>query len=291
MAKHIIQNEYLTVCVDSLGAELQSIVKNDTKQEYLWNGDATYWVRRAPILFPVVGCLKNKQYLYDDKLYSMTQHGFARDMEFELVEYTNTTLSYRLVSNEQTLENYPFQFELQIKYILTATQISVQWEVFNIDTKTIYFSIGAHPGFLCPLNDGHTQSQHYLSFDCELLHVTTIDSDGLARNEKYTIALDNGLLPISEHLFDDDALVIENDQAHKVSLLTPNRTPYVTLSFDAPLFGIWSPAKKQAPFVCIEPWYGRCDASDFQGELKDRVWGNVLDQGQTFHKSYTIHIH
>lgn len=290
MAKHMLHNDKLTILVDDFGAELHSIVNNATKQEYLWHGDSTYWGRRSPVLFPIVGSLRNKEYTYNGATYSMNQHGFARDMEFVLIKQSPVRLTFQLESTEETYSMYPFHFTLQITYTLEASSLRVEWNVINTDSKTMYFSIGGHPAFLCPLHSSDQQTDHFLQFDCNELQITKINSSGLAMSNLHTVTLKDGLLPISEHLFDDDALVIEENQAHHVALLKPDQTPYLSLHFDAPLFGLWSPAKKQAPFVCIEPWYGRCDSSDFTGELKDRKWGNTLLVGENFEVSYTIEV-
>ena len=287
----MLHNDKLTILVDDFGAELISIVNNATKQEYLWHGDSTYWGRRSPVLFPIVGSLRNKEYTYNGATYSMNQHGFARDMEFVLMKQSPVQLTFQLESNEETYAKYPFHFTLQITYTLETSTLRVEWNVINTDTKTMYFSIGGHPAFLCPLHSSDQQTDHSLKFDCNELKITKINSSGLAMSDQHTVTLKDGVLPISEHLFDDDALVIEGNQAHHVSLLKPDQTPYLSVRFDAPLFGLWSPAKKHAPFVCIEPWYGRCDSSDFTGELKDREWGNTLLVGENFNVSYTIKVH
>ena len=291
MAKHMIHNDELTILVDDLGAELHSIVNNTTKQEYLWQGDSAYWCRRSPVLFPIVGNLRNKEYTYHGTTYSITQHGFARDMEFVLIKQSPVQLTFQLESTEETYAIYPFHFTLQIIYTLEGSNLRVEWNVINTDTKTMYFSIGGHPGFNCPLHTSDHQTDYYLNFYCDELKITNIDANGLAMSKQHALSLTDGLLPITEHLFDEDALVIEHAQTHHVSLLNPDRTPYLSVHFDAPLFGVWSPAKKQAPFICIEPWYGRCDSADFTGELKDREWGNTLEAGKNFNAFYTIEVH
>lgn len=290
MAQYTLKNEQLTIVIDEFGAELHSIYHNKNQQEYLWNGDSTYWGRRSPVLFPIVGSLRNKEYTYENQTYHMGQHGFARDHAFTCLEQSENQLTFGLESSSDTLEVYPFQFLLKITYTLKADTVAVTWEVTNHDTKTMYFSIGGHPAFLCPIAPNTKQTDYFLQFDSDKLTVTTINGQGLAMKDKQNLDLTHGILPITEHLFDNDALIVEGNQAHTVSLLKPENMPYLTVKFDAPLFGIWSPAKKQAPFVCIEPWYGRCDAKDFDGELKDREWGNQLEPNSTFHASYTIQI-
>lgn len=295
MSFHTLKNEELTLTFSDAGAELQAITDTKTGKEYLWNADPAYWKRISPVLFPIVGNLKNKTYSYQGQNYSLPQHGFARDMEFALLESNENSLSFLLESSNETLEVYPFPFQLIIRYTLIKRTVTVTWEVKNPGEESMYFSIGGHPAFLCPINTEDKQTDYYFSFDSNApITVSKVSENGLIVKDSslspVIIPLQDGLLPIDSHLFDDDALVIENNQYHSVSLLTPDKKPYVTVDFDAPLFGLWSPTRKNAPFVCIEPWYGRCDSEDYNGTLENREWGNVLEAGKIFQKSYTITI-
>lgn len=291
MGQHTLKNEFLSITVNDLGAELSSIVSAQNGQSYLWNADQTYWGRHSPILFPIVGGLKGKCYQYNGQEYSMSQHGFARDMEFECIEVSETSIKHRLTSTPETMKQYPFTFILDITYQLKDNTIEVIWDVTNADTKEMHFSIGGHPAFNCPLTSGEKQSDYYIQFDTSNpLNIRKINEDGLAIEETYALPLDDSLLAIHSHLFDEDALVIEDNQSHSIAFLTPDKKPYVTVDFDAPLFGIWSPAKKDAPFICIEPWYGRCDSEHYADTLENRAWGNHCAPNETFHASYTISI-
>lgn len=295
MSFHTLKNEELTLTFSDAGAELQAITDTKTGKEYLWNADPAYWKRISPVLFPIVGNLKNKTYSYHGQNYSLPQHGFARDMEFALLESNENSLSFLLESSNETLEVYPFPFQLIIRYTLIKRTVTVRWEVKNPGEESMYFSIGGHPAFLCPINPEDKQTDYYFSFDSNApITVSKVSENGLIVKDSslspVIIPLQDGLLPIDSHLFDDDALVIENNQYHSVSLLTPDKKPYVTVDFDAPLFGLWSPTRKNAPFVCIEPWYGRCDSENYNGTLENREWGNVLEAGKIFQKSYTITI-
>lgn len=291
MSSYVLENETLIITIQSKGAELCSIKDKGSEQEYLWNGDERYWKRSSPILFPIVGSCKGKKYVYDGKTYSLSQHGFARDMEFSLIKKEENEIWFGLHSDEKTLEQYPFAFQLEIGYRLVENKIKVMWNVKNKDRKTMYFSIGGHPAFLCPLKEGEKQSDYYIGFDCdEKIEYSLVNEDGLLAYDGNILSLEDGKFKITENLFDKDALVIENYQAHQVSLLTPKKEPYITVDFFAPLFGIWSPVKKNAPFICIEPWYGRCDRYDFDGTLEEREWGNQLEVDGQFDAEYTITI-
>lgn len=288
---YCIKNEFLTISVNRFGAELKSIILNKTGKEYLWQADPAYWKRTSPILFPIVGSLKEKKYRYKDIDYPMRQHGFARDMDFVLTKETENSLSFILEDTSETKKEYPFHFKLFIDYTLLEKSVLVHWKVINTNEKTIYFSIGSHPAFSCPLSDHEKQADCFLSFDTEgPLRYSLINEKGLYVKNNYTMKLENHNFPLHEHLFDQDALIFENYQIKKVQLLHPDKTPYLSIQFHAPLVGIWSSPKKNAPFVCIEPWYGRCDAQDFVGNLQEREWGNSLVGGAAFSASYKIEI-
>lgn len=287
MAYFQISNDKVTIQVDGMGAELKSLKRVADAKEYLWQGDPAYWGRTSPVLFPIVGALKNGCYRIKSKEYSMGQHGFARDMEFQLKSQVASEIWFSLRSDEKTLALYPYPFLLEIGYELTGSTVIVKWRVSNPEGKPIWFSIGGHPAFLCPIDPATDQTQYRLIFDAKEKIVSSCIEDGLLGKEKKTYRLRNGVLPVTADLFDGDALVVENDQAHSVALARPDGTPYLTVDFDAPLFGIWSPPKKKAPFICIEPWYGRCDSVDFTGEFQDREWTQKLS-GAVFEAAYRI---
>jgi galactose mutarotase-like enzyme len=302
-----LSNEKLEIKISTHGAELRSIRRKDTDTEYLWNADPKYWGRSSPVLFPFVGSIRNKTYRYLGQTYTMGQHGFARDMDFEVIESaaseqkesatagTQNEAWFALESTDETYQNYPFRFRLEIGYRLEGSSVTVMWKVKNIDEKEIYFSIGAHPAFFCPVHEGEKQTDCYIGFwNPQGEKMQKFDStvmkieEGLVLNETAPYLLEDGLLPITEHLFDCNTLILEHGQAGRVAFLDSSKQEFLAVEFDAPVVGIWSPTGKQAPFICIEPWYGRCDNAAFDGELKDREWGNTLEPGQEFHAEYKI---
>lgn len=276
--------------VCSKGAELVSFRKDG--REYLWSADPAYWNRHAPILFPIVGSLRGKQYRYGGKTYGMGQHGFARDMEFALVSRTDTKLVLSLSETEETLQVYPFRFLLELTYELRQDSLCVGWRVKNTGDKTMYFSIGGHPAFHCPMEGEGKQSDYMLLFKKDGKPLTEIVSavidGGLVGEGTLEFGLEEGYLPITPKLFDTDTIILEDGQADEVSLCDPDGAEYVRVNFPMPLVGIWTPIKKNAPFLCIEPWCGRCDDADFEGELSEKRWGNTLEAGSVFETAYTI---
>lgn len=292
MSNYQISNGKISICVKSAGAELYSLKKEDT--EYMWEADPKYWARTSPVLFPFVGSLKNKEYIYDGKTYPMSQHGFARDKKFTLISQEETSIWFALDYSEETLAVYPFKFRLEIGYILEDNSVVVAWKVKNMDDKMMYFSIGAHPAFFCPLQGGGEQSDCFVRFlkedgkAAKTISCNIINAQGLASGEFEKHELQEGRIQASETLFGKDALVLEDHQVQAVALVNAQREEYVRVEFDAPLVGVWTPPHKNAPFICIEPWYGRCDGADFEGELKDRKWGNQIVPGAGFEKQYRI---
>lgn len=282
MGEYILQNEFLLLTVCEKGAEMRSLKNKSTGYEYLWNGDPAFWGRTAPVLFPLVGNYKNKTSYYKNKSYSLGQHGFARDSVFLLKAQDKDELWFTLLSNEKTKEMYPFDFELEIGYKLYEHSVQIVWNVKNTGSSEMYFSIGAHPAFMCTLE------QDSLVFDTELpLSCGTLDKDGLLSKHTKTLSPKNKTLLLTNELFSNDALILEDNQTHCVSLVRDEKK-CVTVTFDAPVVGLWSPARKGAPFVCIEPWYGRTDKADFSQELTEREWSQHILPSQTFSKSYTI---
>lgn len=285
-----LSNSELTIQVKSDGAELCSIQANGT--EYLWQADPTFWKRHSPVLFPFVGSVWEGSYRQDGNSYPMGQHGFARDRKFELIHESADELRYRLVSDEESRKKYPFDFCLEIGYRLHGRKIDVIWQVRNTGNTGLHFQIGAHPAFYYPAFQPETTQRGFFGFDrtANLEYILVAEKGCADPDTRYPLELSDGLFPIDTHTFYRDALILENSQIKEVVLYTPDRRPWLAMQFDAPVVGLWSPPAKNAPFVCIEPWYGRCDRVGYNGELKDRDWMQHLAPGEVFDSVYTIEI-
>jgi galactose mutarotase-like enzyme len=290
MARYQLENDNLVIAVDSHGGEMRSLIRKDTGVEYLWQADPQYWARSAPVLFPFVGSVNEKVYRTKGQTYSMGQHGFARDMEFELESQTADTIWFVLKSNEETLAKYPYEFVLKLGYRIAGKSVEVLWQVENPGDEELPFSIGGHPAFNCPIKEGIAQTDCWIHLDVDGPVLSTQIEGGLASERKDVYELSDGYLPITEHLFDKDALIIEDQHVKTVSLCDENKNAFLTVEMKAPLFGVWSPTGKNAPFVCIEPWYGRCDPVGYEGELSDRKWGNLLAPGAIWQSGYKISV-
>ena len=286
-----MENDRLAVTIDDMGAELVSIYDKKNSREIIWQGNPAWWKRQAPILFPNVGKYYGGEYLYHGKHYIQDQHGFARDYELERMEESETAVTHRLVSNEETRKVYPFDFELLITHRLEGNQMAVQWQVKNTGNHAMYFTIGGHPGFNVPVLPGTEYSDYALKFadnqdELKYIHIDMATGTGRPENV-YTMPLTNHTYQLSKDLFDLDALVFDGGQIRKAGIVMPDGSDYVTVLCEGfPNFGIW--AAPGAPFVCLEPWCGRCDNFGYEGELQDKPGINSLNADETFKKVYSI---
>lgn len=284
-----IQNEQLRVVVSPHGAELQSI-KNAKGHEYLWQADPKYWGRHSPILFPVVGTLWNGTAHFGNTDTHMGRHGFARDMDFELIAKGDEQVVFALHDNEETRTKYPCHFNLAVSYKLKGNTLKVTWHVENTDDKPIAFQIGGHPAFNLPEVTANDAMHGRLQLDntAPIRRFIDHNSGCLDASRHETVDTEDGLLAFNEDTFKNDALIFDHSQLHQVALLNPDDTPAVVVSFKSPAVGIWSPYGKNAPFICIEPWYGVTDLVDYDGNFADRYLTNSLLPGSSFMSQYTI---
>lgn len=285
-----IKNNHLTIEVSAHGAELQSIKDADGK-EYLWHGDAAYWNRRSPLLFPLVCGLWKDTYRLSGKEYKMARHGFARDTDFKLIAQSPERVVYALSDTPETMAVYPFHFNLSVGYKLRANKLHVVWHVENTDTKPIFFQIGGHPAFNVP-GQLPTEPLHgRLRFNTDDPIRLFGNVEGCIDKGKHaTMDTQDRVWEFTEESFKDDAVIFDHSQIHRVELLNPNGEAEVTLDFKTPALGIWSPYGKNAPFVCIEPWYGLHDWAGYEGDFRDKYLMNQLLPGASFMSEYTITI-
>lgn len=291
--EYVIENEQIRAVVESKGCELVSVIMKADNTERIWQANPECWKRHAPVLFPLVGKYKDNRVTYEGNVYEMSQHGFARDMEFTLAEQSGDSIVMTLTQTEDTLKKYPFAFELRCSYVLKHNKICVGWKVINTDNKEMYFSIGAHPAFVYPGKNSLSgctvrfKAEADMDTQMDSLEYELLNEQGLVKNEKFTMKLIDSQIAVSEDFFDKDAYIFENGQCGSVALCNEGK-PFVMVNFDAPVFGLWSTVGKNVPFICIEPWYGRADREDFEGTLDCREWGNALAAGEVFEKEYEI---
>ena len=293
MSSYKLENDQLKLSVSSSGAEMKSLIRKSDGKEILWQADPAFWGRTSPILFPLVGNYYEKTSIYKGKSYRMSQHGFARDMDFHLDHGSDHDVLFWLEENRDTLQKYPFPFKLEIGYKLEENSVLIEWTVHNTGDDTMYFSIGGHPAFNCNLEESKLMfSKEEETVTGPLIcNIIANDGSGCLSDRQKSIALDSEHhLPMTYGLFSEDALIIEGEQADAVTLIDESNTPILEVSFNAPLFGLWTPVGKNAPFVCIEPWYGRCDRAGFNQKLEEREYGNALEPDGRFAVTYRIKV-
>ena len=281
--KITLSNSELTATINTFGAELISI-KNNSNREYIWEGNPNYWGKHSPILFPIVGSLKNNNYIYNNSIYHLPRHGFARELDFEVKEKTDLEVVFSLKQTGATLEKYPFNFELQISYTLTNSVLKIGYKVIINNDFSMPFSIGAHPAFALPSD---FKNYELLFEKSEKLIVSTLEND-LISNATYILPMENNSLRLNYSLFENDALVFKTIASKSVTI-TENKIPFLKVHYnDFPSLGIWT--KSQAPFICIEPWIGYADTIENNGNLEDKEGIQILGENQTFETNYLIEI-
>ncbi|WP_086444448.1 aldose 1-epimerase family protein [Candidatus Enterococcus lemimoniae] len=284
-----IENEFLIATIAEDGAELISLKSKKNNIEYIWQGDPAFWGRHAPVLFPVVGRLKDDQYTYQNQTYLMSQHGFARDSLFNVIEHGTELVSLSLKSNKETKKVYPFDFELILSYLLEEDNLVVRYQVENTGASDMYFSIGGHPAFNVPLESGLTFDDYYLSFSPKKSRTQIPLAGPFADFEHKTLGQTNTSLDIRRELFKEDAIIFETKGANAFTIETDEGAHSISLSYtDMPYVGIWSPYPQEAPFVCIEPWCGIADEVNATGNLVDKKGINTLAASDIFKTQYTL---
>ena len=282
-----LKNESLTAVIAIKGAELQQLKHNHTGINYLWNGDATHWGKYSPVLFPIVGGLKEDTYYYKDKKYQLPRHGFARDRDFKVQQLSDTEALFTLSDDAQTWAVYPFAFTLRIRYQLNNNWLACTYEVQNTGNDMLLFSVGAHPAFTVPLNTDLQYSDYYLAFNKpETLYRWRL-LNGLIATNAQTVVTNNNRLALQPALFYEDAIVLKGLQSNCITLATEKDTHGFNFYFnDFPFFGIW--AAKDAPFVCLEPWCGIADSVHHNQQLADKEGIITLTPAAHFERTWSV---
>lgn len=286
-----IENESLKAKISLNGAELREVKSKENNLDYMWTGDEAYWNRVSPVLFPIVGALKDEQYQVDDKTYSMSQHGFLRDAKFELVSEDKSRASFAFESDGEFTDVYPYEFKILIHYTLEENKLNVAWEVINLNKEKMYFAIGAHPAFRVPLLENEKMEDFHLVFTkAENKDVIEFDvANSLVREDG--TANDISMIPLTSSLFKNDAIIYSNIDSIKLASSKSDHSVEVLFE-EFPYVGVWSKYDETddtiAPFVCIEPWYGLADMQDSDGDFKNKRGINKLDVGETFKTNYSM---
>lgn len=286
-----IKNDFLKVSINQKGAELSSIFNQKNQTEYLWQADSAVWGRHAPVLFPIVGQVKDGFYTYDGKNYQMSQHGFARDREFEVLAEKEDSISFQLQFDKEGLKIYPFKFSLKIEYKLVENKLLMNYSVENLSDDDMYFQLGLHPGFQCPIDDRLSFDDYYLEFNKpenldRMLLEGPLLSDRVEEN-----FVDGRQIKLNHELFDDDALIFEEFNSTSITLKSDKDDKSLEMGIEGfPLLGIWSKPGASAPYVCIEPWYGVADHVNGQQSYKEKKAIQFLSGKAIFEASSYVRV-
>lgn len=284
---HQLVSDQLTVLINFMGAEVCSI-KDKNNLEFIWTAVEHIWGRHAPVLFPIVGKLKDNQFIFKDKSYSLSQHGFARDMHFVFISGNEQTCVFELKSSRETQAVFPFEFIFRVIYDLKDNTLKCNYQVRNPSDQNLFFSVGAHPGFNCPLKAGEMLSDYYLLFEKDALIKTTL-LNGL-RLGKENMILQDKKLRLSNDLFNEDALVFEDNQINTIGLFSSRSSHSIVMHCEGwPYFGIWSKPGKSG-FICLEPWHGIADSTETDQRLQNKTGIITLAPGLEFACSYSISV-
>lgn len=286
---HYLENEHIKIAVDSKGAELKSVFNKSNQEELLWQADPEFWGKSSPVLFPIVGTLKNGMYIYDNKEYKLPRHGFARDYIFKLEEVSGSKLVFSLESAIQTLQIYPFLFKLQIIYTLQGCSLQVAYNVRNLsDEKTMYFSLGAHPAFKVGRKAADFSS-YQLHFNNDNVLKANHLKDGLLTTQQHEVLLNNQKLNLNYKLFENDALVLLDLKSDKITLLDNDDNNILIFEFENfPYFGLWT--VQNSGFICLEPWAGVADFENHNQKIETKAGMNTLKPKERWTASWTISI-
>jgi len=277
-----ISNGILTATINTLGAELISLVKNN--KNYIWQVDETYWNKTSPVLFPIVGCLKNDSYTFNGTTYQLPRHGFARNVDFTFDKKSDFQVIFELNETEETKAIYPFIFKLLMAYTLMENELVIEYFVRNQSDEVLPFSIGAHPAFAI--------SENFQNYSLQFNATDTFETHHL-ENESFngkTTLVDtkNNTINLNYALFEKDALVFKQLNSNEVTL-NYNDKAILKVNYDHfPYLGIWT--KQNAPFLCIEPWCGLADSSNHNGDLEEKEGINHLPAGEDFLRAIRIEI-
>ena len=285
-----IHNNELSVAISTKGAELESVIHKSFGLEYMWSGDAAFWGKKSPVLFPIVGGLKNSSYEYNGTTYQLPRHGFARDMEFEVTAEEKDSIVFTLKSNEETLAKYPFEFKFSLRYALEESKLSVSYIVENPGKENLLFSVGGHPAFKVPLVDGTVFEDYYLQFsNIENAGRWPLSADGLIEDFTTPVLENTDQLLLTQALFLKDALVFKQLQSQSLSILNHKKPHGLKLSFPGfPYMGIWNSGN--APFVCIEPWCGIAGNVNVSGNLAEKEGINTLPPDEIFERTWSVEL-
>ena len=258
----------------------------------MWRADPDVWNSTAPILFPIVGGLKDNEFLWKGEKYGLRRHGFIRENSaIALTGITADSLTFGMSTSKETLKIFPFEFEFSIKYELEGSKIRAIHQITNPGESTLFFSVGGHPGFKCPIHADEKYEDYYLEFEyIENSSTWLLHEDGTVLNQTAPVFHNSNIIPLTHELFIKDALIFKDLKSRKVTLKSKKSKQTLSVSFeDFPYLGIW--AKPNGEYVCIEPWCGIADKFDTDQRFETKEGIVQLEAGAVFEVTYVIEIH
>lgn len=288
----VLNNEYLKVELEPKGAEISKIIGKQDNINYMWKQDPVLWGHSAPILFPIVGALRNGEYTMEGKKYAMNQHGFSRNSVYDIVEQDETHVIFHLASNEEIEKMYPLEFDLYVAYTLVGQRLKADLRVVNNKEEDLYFQIGGHPAFACPFIEGEDANDYYIEFSepetCEK-KIIDVPKKGMSHETKPLFDHERHFF-VRQAMFDNDAVVVKNFKSESIalrSLCNDKAIVFHMHNFDH--VGLWA-SSHVGGLIAIEPWVGHSDYIDFNGEFKDKESCVDLKKGKEFVCNFEIEI-
>lgn len=284
-----LKNQFLTVEIEDVGAQLASITAKDGTQ-YLWQGDPDIWPRRAPLLFPILGRLKDSQYTLGEEVYTIPTHGFCREALFAVEQHSDTSVSFHLTDTEQTRAVYPFAFALTVTYTLEENRLIKAHKVENRSQQTMYYELGGHDGFRAPLAAEEKMRDYAVRIPgLEAIQPYAMNEELMLIPKNVIIPLHDGRINLKPSVYGQDTIILDQFPQSKAVLVDGQDRPRVTLEFgDFPYLGIWTMNKDfDTNYVCIEPWTTLPDGTFVGRGLKDKAGIRTLESGQSETLTYT----
>lgn len=275
MAIYTMENEEVVVSITEHASEIVSFLDKKTKTEHMWQGDPKYWKGRNPTLFPMVGSTWDKEIHLDGKTYHMGNHGFTRNSDFTCIQHDDANIVMELKSSKETLEQYPFEFTLDIHYELQGSKLIITYDIRNDSDRDMPFNFGLHPAFACPMEENEKQSDYKLVFS----NIEDLP-EGLVSSDSYSMELNRDAL--------EKTIILHNSKSSYVTLTNGQHgvkvdcVGYEWLAF-------WS-SQNEAPFVCIEPWHSHTDFEKVEVPFEKREGTMILAKNRTFTTSYAVTI-
>lgn len=277
-----LKNNQLVVKISTLGAELQSVV-DQSNQERIWQAQADVWPRHAPVLFPIVGRLRDNHYRLNKQVYELGQHGFARDCEFEVVNQQDSYVTLKLQADREIQTVYPFLFTLEITFILHDNDLQVNYSIQNHGQELMPFAIGGHPGFVFDYQQ--PQAQLIIENPQQVQRLQFTDNNLIDQTQLQAVSTRE--IALNSESFDHDAWVYQSHGMNSYSIGTPDHYQ-IKMTTNSPYFGVWSAYPKKGKFICLEPWWGLADTEDSDGQIFHKFGINQLQPQQLFNASWQV---